>query len=547
MPSCHFGSRALPAFKWGAIQRYKFLSFFLCTMAPTKTAIELSIEKALTEEVAKSLDNWAKVLEWAKLDQDTWKKIAGELGAEDVEDNMTIANVADEDYLDAVNKLQLKGIAKARINVAINVARHQVGVPITDIFARTAITVPSPSTPKTALAEAELMGQPGVIKNGLNANTIWDQGCKIVVQPLGKDDIRLMRMRWTDIHELEPTEEVNPTDNQLSMFARLNTLGHNILAFDMGVWGPYGGRRERAFTMMAAVKTVDGTYLPKEVPGPRNVEDWTTAWEFATATFIMGGAMSEGVATAYRKHVTRVASNFPQHWHIVANADWKLRHEWALTELRRQEDFYASNPMLSKFNPKQPWSAILLSAVKGLECMEFWKLNVDDRVQKMEREGVHLNTWIDRQAESGLPAGQGSAASSMSTLATYNPGNPPGSGKRALKRKAAELRRATGQPAQAQPPAAKAARTEEAQRSEWADTKRADGRWIYDVGGTELCFGYGRYENGCGETCQSTPRRAHGCEWCRGPHRTIHCNVVKNWKPPPAKGAGKGKGKKHQW
>ena len=39
---------------------------------------------------------------------------------------------------------------------------------------------------------------------------MWDQGCKIVVLPLDRDEIKLMRSRYTDLHELEPAEEVNP-------------------------------------------------------------------------------------------------------------------------------------------------------------------------------------------------------------------------------------------------------------------------------------------------------------------------------------------------
>ena len=113
--------------------------------------------------------------------------------------------------------------------------------------------------------------------------------------------------------------------------------------------------------------------------------------------------------------------------------------------------------------------------------MEFWKTNVEDKVRKLEREGNQRNNWVDRQAEAGIPSFQGSSSSSMLAL-TNQPqaGNPPGTGKRALKRKAAELRRSTGQQTQDQPPAQRQ-RTEEAQRPEWADTKRADGRWIYDI------------------------------------------------------------------
>ena len=223
------------------------------------------------------MDDWTKTLAWAKMSITDWKAIATELGAEDVDDNITIANVDNADYQEAATKLQLKGIAKARLNVAVNVARKQVGIPIEDIFQKPAapVMVSTPAAASTAILPLH-QPQPGVVKNGLSAGTIWDQGCKIVVLPLGTDDLLGMRRNWTDKNELEPTEDMDPTDNQLSMISRLNVMGHNMLGFDMGVWGPYGSRRERAYTMLAHVQTADGTYIPKEVPGP---EMWLTGWQ----------------------------------------------------------------------------------------------------------------------------------------------------------------------------------------------------------------------------------------------------------------------------
>ena len=58
-----------------------------------------------------------------------------------------------------------------------------------------------------------------------------------------------MRARWSDSAWLPPAREVNPNDNQLSVLARLSSLNYNLLAFDMGVWGPFAARRERHFQL----------------------------------------------------------------------------------------------------------------------------------------------------------------------------------------------------------------------------------------------------------------------------------------------------------
>ncbi len=84
-----------------------------------------------------------------------------------------------------------------------------------------------------------------------------------MVTPQGADELKAMRKKWLDKHKLEPSEDVAPTDNQLSMLHRLVAMDYNVLSFDMGVWGPYGGRRERSFTMMAHVQNIDGTYSPE--------------------------------------------------------------------------------------------------------------------------------------------------------------------------------------------------------------------------------------------------------------------------------------------
>ena len=146
----------------------------------SKSVIKLSSEKALTGWVLEGLDTWTKTLTWAKLDAEAWKKIAVELGAEEVEDNLTIAMDTDEDYAEAAATVGMKGIAKARLNVAVNVARRKMGSPISDIFARS-MTTP-PVTPRAlpeqsqGIDETQLatLQQPGVMKNNLHACTLWD-------------------------------------------------------------------------------------------------------------------------------------------------------------------------------------------------------------------------------------------------------------------------------------------------------------------------------------------------------------------------------------
>ena len=184
-----------------------------------------------------------------------------------------------------------------------------------------------------------------------------------------------------------------------------------------------------------------------------------------------------------------------------------------------------------------------MAGIKGVEAIDYWENHFKEKAGKWEREGGRgSSSWVERQAGGGVLALIPQAPPSAGAFPPFPPppAAPPGFGKRALKRQAAAARKTGGQP---QPPV-KALRHEEAQRPGWADTRKQDGRFCYDIGGTELCYAWGRNESGCATVCTREPKRAHGCEWCRGPHRSIHCPSHPGWRPDPGEGKGKGKGKK---
>ena len=75
--------------------------------------------------------------------------------------------------------------------------------------------------------------------------------------------------------------------------------------------------------------------------------------------------------------------------------------------------------------------------------------------------------------------------------------------------------------------------------------KRDDGRFYYDYGGNELCYLWGRNENGCSDPIVAKSPKDHtDVNGAWGQHRSIHRPVHPNWVPDgPGKGKGKGKGK----
>ena len=53
-----------------------------------------------------------------------------------------------------------------------------------------------------------------------------------------------------------------------------------------------------------------------------------------------------------------------------------------------------------------------------------------------------------------------------------------------------------------------------------ADGKTPDGRWKLK-NGVQYCYAYCHFAKGCAEPCVNN--RAHACEWCNQPHRSIDC------------------------
>ena len=185
-------------------------------------------------------------MEWSKLKPEVWKKMATAIGDEDLADIMTIAMVDNSDYVATNADVKFTGVERARLNIAINVARKQMAtdMEISDVFAIPKVVLPIAASHAAASASSTPTGagvaplEEGIVKDSLKVAQYFDQGCKSKeVRPAPPEIIDEMRARWEQANGSEPVAELQFTDNQLSVLYRLNHAGHNMLAFDMGVWG----------------------------------------------------------------------------------------------------------------------------------------------------------------------------------------------------------------------------------------------------------------------------------------------------------------------
>ena len=175
--------------------------------------------------------------------------------------------------------------------------------------------------------------------------------------------------------------------------------------------------------------------------------------------------------------------------------------------------------------------------------MQYWKRAFEDKVRIWEQKGNHQRhpSWVNRQESLGIFQGGGGGADGGGGGGKKRPAqiqNAPGTGKKSQKRAAAAARNAV------QPPPQPYAIQNGTASGVDINARRADGRYYYHTDGKQICFKFSRFRDGCSKDCTAVPSRAHVCEFCRQPHRTIDCRVVVNWTPPPEeKGKGKGKGK----
>ena len=130
-----------------------------------------------------------------------------------------------------------------------------------------------------------------------------------------------------------PLEEGEPNEAQLSpLNRRVNVLKQAPYA-DFGVWLPFARRTQKAQRFGAYLPVGDGTYVLKEMPGPRNLLQWLPSWKVYKAC-IMLDVVSLALQL-YEKTIERLVLLWPKCWHLVVLADDKARAE-RLEKIRRR-------------------------------------------------------------------------------------------------------------------------------------------------------------------------------------------------------------------
>ena len=237
----------------------------------------------------------------------------------------------------------------------------------------------------------------------------------------------------------------------------------------MGVWGLYGDRIARAMKFTAqALK--DGEWKAVELPGAANILAWEESWRIFRTACIMLNIATAAVLDRYSAEFRTRVLEYPDVWHLAAQADIRCRSEWWPQEQRRQHSFSLAHPSLSVYDAKQPWNSVIKASSS---CSDFWRKEFEQPALRYQCNGPRAMPAVPEAPSDG--------------------GFRPGSGE---KRK--------------------------------FDPQRKDGRYLKSKAG--INYDWSRKPDGCcNDKCDKG--MAHICEWCRQPHRSIYCPQVPGWNP----------------
>ena len=447
---------------------------------------------------------------WASLDGAIWQAFAQELGDPNLDNLGIIGAMPPSIVRSALDSAQVAGvglnpIARVKIGLIYNSCRQRYGMPLEDV------TVPIPNGTWPVVAQSAPPGQAATNAAArVKVAMVMGQASSVEVDLLSEAEIVTRRRRYVTVMGEKPLPEEDVTDMQLSAFSRVCALGHNPYT-DFGVWAPFGARLARELKFSAQYWNPQaGSWSTRELSGPDSIETWLKCYAvFKTAAIMESIAtpqVIERYATIFKQRVERYRGD----WALCVQAESRCRSEFWIQERRRQEAFHAEHPAMSSHDVTMPWNGVIKSATCSTD---FWDQELKEPILFDRRHGHESRgrqTERHRSRSSRRPRRSRSRREDRKGKDRASRDHE-GSDKAQKKKKGL-----TKNP----------------------DTKRGDGRYYVARNGGEICYVWSRNKDGCQTNCPH--RRAHICEFCRTPHRTVNCEANPGWKPPAKDGGRDG-------
>ena len=131
-----------------------------------------------------------------------------------------------------------------------------------------------------------------------------------------------------------PTDE-EPTSEQFAAFAYI--IDNNLPPYvDFGVFGPYNGRFQLQQKFVTHRWTADGKWLPVQLKGPKNHDEWLKSWKVYETLCIMKDVASLATLRQVETKIRKLNDRFGiDHWGFIWEAyDHGMKEQLA----ERQQD-----------------------------------------------------------------------------------------------------------------------------------------------------------------------------------------------------------------
>ena len=143
-------------------------------------------------------------------------------------------------------------------------------------------------------------GAPIVAGRKVKLSQVLDQSDESEVPAAGPERLKTWHANWRTFAKGPPEEEAEPSgDQRAALDTRVRIHGEAPYC-DFAVFTPFSRKAARSHTFTAHLPQPDGTWLAKEIPGPRNLEAWQYCFAVIRVCCILLDIIPEVALTKYR-------------------------------------------------------------------------------------------------------------------------------------------------------------------------------------------------------------------------------------------------------
>ena len=248
----------------------------------------------------------------------------------------------------------------------------------------------------------------------LKLSVILDPTMDAELVRLSQVQVRKLFNDYAALRGAEPTEEVEPTVEQISAVAQV--VAADLVPYaDFSILGPYGRRSVGKLCYQAWNFQPDGTWHRREFPGPPSFEHWWASFRVLRTIFLLLDIAPPELLDNYGEMVRGFHTTYgTQAWFLIYTADVRMRSEH-FSRLRRyaERDHDMANNLgaglVSTYNPSKPWYAAFRAAIAD---KMWWDDNLHRPTMlyltrvKSASESVHDGTVQSSNAPGHEPARQ---------------------------------------------------------------------------------------------------------------------------------------------